>query len=38
MDELAKGNTNIVVDVRSQDEIGRLAEAFNVFKDNRVSV
>ena len=32
MDELAKGNTDVNVDVRSQDEIGRLAEAFNVFK------
>ncbi|NKB49764.1 MAG: HAMP domain-containing protein [Alphaproteobacteria bacterium] len=33
MEELTKGNTDIVVDIRSQDEIGRLADAFNVFKE-----
>ncbi|MCZ6509067.1 MAG: methyl-accepting chemotaxis protein [Alphaproteobacteria bacterium] len=33
MEELTKGNTDVVIDIRSQDEIGRLAETFGVFKD-----
>ncbi len=33
MEELTKGNTQINVDIATQDEIGRLADAFNVFRD-----
>ncbi|MCZ6838558.1 MAG: methyl-accepting chemotaxis protein [Alphaproteobacteria bacterium] len=33
MEELTKGNADVTVDVRSQDEIGRLAETFSVFKE-----
>ncbi|MFT5180328.1 MAG: methyl-accepting chemotaxis protein [Alphaproteobacteria bacterium] len=33
MEELTKGNSDITVDIHTQDEIGRLAEAFTVFKE-----
>ncbi|NNE83372.1 MAG: HAMP domain-containing protein, partial [Alphaproteobacteria bacterium] len=33
MEELTKGNTDITVDINTRDEIGRLAGAFNVFKE-----
>jgi methyl-accepting chemotaxis protein len=36
MNALAAGNTDVTVDVNSQDEIGKLAEAFNVFRDKLI--
>ncbi len=36
MDSLAAGNTDVTVDIRSQDEIGRLAGTFNIFRDKLI--
>lgn len=33
MAELTNGNTNITVDIHTQDEIGHLADSFNIFKE-----
>ncbi|MBG6156764.1 methyl-accepting chemotaxis protein [Labrenzia sp. EL_159] len=36
--ELARGNTDVSVRVRSRDEIGKVAQAFEVFRDNVIEM
>lgn len=36
--ELAKGNTDVRVNVRSRDEIGQVARAFETFRDNMIEM
>tara|TARA_R110002110_G_scaffold415852_1_gene658140 strand:+ start:45494 stop:47233 length:1740 start_codon:yes stop_codon:yes gene_type:complete len=36
LDALADGNTDLTVEVNSRDEVGRLGEAFNVFREKTI--